>query len=133
VERNEVIDLLALAAAFDRRTVGEADVSAWMSVLGDLNYADARQALTEHYAEHREFAMPADIRGRVKIIRRDRLSAAHGDAAVPDADPDDIPAWLTALREGRMRSASPVAQVASERLDVAAITADAFRGVPDDK
>jgi hypothetical protein len=67
--RAEVATLLTLAAARDRRTIGQADVAAWFEDLGDLNYADAREALGDHFRESTDWLMPAHIRTRVRIIR----------------------------------------------------------------
>lgn len=70
---DETIDLLAVAAAFDRRTVGEADAMAWQAAIGDLDFSDSRAAIVAHYQDTRDWVMPADIRKRVKAMRRDRL------------------------------------------------------------
>lgn len=72
----EIVDLLALAASVDGRELGKADVAAWHLVIGDLDLADAQQALVEHYRESRFKVMPADVRQRVKAIRRARLDHA---------------------------------------------------------
>lgn len=61
--RAETARLLALCAAFDRRTVGEADVFAWHSVLEDVSFEHGTAAVKAHYADSREWIMPSDIRG----------------------------------------------------------------------
>jgi hypothetical protein len=66
----QVGDLLALAAAFDDREVGDAQVLAWLTVIGDLEFADARAAVVGHYAENTRRIMPADVRQRVKRALR---------------------------------------------------------------
>jgi hypothetical protein len=101
----ETAEVLAMAAAFDRRTVGRSDVAAWHAVLGDLDAADVRAAVTEHYRDSRDWLMPADVRTRVKAIRKARLSAVP--EGVPDADPDNPVAYIEALRQQRYRAASP--------------------------
>jgi hypothetical protein len=73
---DEVIDLLTVAAVFDFRTIGEADARAWHAALGDLAFGDSRSAVIGHYRDSRDRVMPADIRQRVKAIRRDRLDRA---------------------------------------------------------
>lgn len=80
----EIIDLLTLAAAVDGREVGQADVAAWHMIIGDLDFADARQALVEHYQDSRFKVMPADIRQRVKAVRRARLDRALLAAPPPE-------------------------------------------------
>lgn len=85
----ETIDLLALAAAFDRRNIGESDTVAWHAALGDIPFADAQTAVIDHYREHREFIMPADVWTRVKAVRRDRIARAVLNA--PDPELMDAP------------------------------------------
>jgi len=101
---HEAAELLALAAAFDQRTVGEADALAWAEALGNINQADARTAVTEHYRHETRRLMPVDVLTGVRRIRSNRL--AEFAEQVPDADPDDVPAYLAALREQRYRAAS---------------------------
>jgi hypothetical protein len=103
VNLTETATLLTMCAAYDRRTIGEADVRAWQAVLDDVAFADARDAVVEHYKRTRDWIMPADVRTIAKKARGDRLNR-HLEL-VPDADPDDVPAYLTALREDRMRTA----------------------------
>lgn len=93
----ETVDLLTVAAAFDQRTVGEGDAMAWHAVLGDLAFADAKQAVLAHYAGTRERVMPADIRQCVTEARKQRIQ----DAGIPAPPPellDDPPAYRAALR-----------------------------------
>jgi len=60
---------LALVQAFDRRTVGEVDVRAWQSVLGDLEVADVMEAVRRHYADNSDWMMPAHVRrGAAEIV-----------------------------------------------------------------
>lgn len=100
---SEVVELLSVAAAFDQRTVGEFDAGAWHAAIGDLDLADARTALIDHYRDRRDRVMPADIRERVVDLRRSRLAAVPDP--VPDVDPDD-PAYFTQLRANRLAVAS---------------------------
>jgi len=57
----ETAKVLAAAAAFDQRTVGTADVAAWHSALHEIDYADARDAVTRHYRTTAERIMPVHI------------------------------------------------------------------------
>lgn len=61
MNRAETATLLALAAAFDRRTVGEADVAAWAAALRALPFAEARDAIVQHYATSTAWLMPGHI------------------------------------------------------------------------
>lgn len=113
-EIDQVGKILATAAAFDNRTVGTADIVAWWRVIGHLAPGEAEAAVIAHYSESTDRIMPGHILARVKKLHADRL--ARTPDALPDADPDDVHAWLAALREGRHRvatgqlSARPVQQ-----------------------
>lgn len=102
MNHSETSRMLAVAAAFDRRTIGEVDVSAWAAVLGHVAYADAVEAVRRHYATETTWIMPAHVLQHAGRIRRERLDAAP-ELGEPDADPDDTVAYLAAIREGRFR------------------------------
>ena len=57
----DTADLRSIAAAIDKRTLGESDVRAWQMVLDDIPVDAARDALRAHYRETTKFVMPADI------------------------------------------------------------------------
>lgn len=102
----ELGDVLGVAAAFDNRTVGDADILAWYSAIGHINAGEAREAVIAHYTENTDRVMPAHVLTRVGKIRALRLAHA-GPEAVPDVDnPDDWRAYQEALREGRWRTAN---------------------------
>ncbi|MES9522416.1 zinc finger domain-containing protein [Streptomyces capoamus] len=104
----ETAALLSFAAAFDRRTIGEADVLAWHTVLADIGFEPAKAAVTAHYAVHTRWIMPADIRQHVVAQRADTAADIQGPGLppeIPDADPDDVPAYLAAVRQQRHRAA----------------------------
>ncbi|KDN86722.1 zinc finger domain-containing protein [Kitasatospora cheerisanensis] len=108
MNRSETALLLALCASYDRRTVGEADVRAWQLVLADVDHQQAEAAVVAHYGDTRDWIMPADIKRRVAAHRADAARDIQGPgqaAEVPDADPDNIPAYLAALRTQRTRGA----------------------------
>lgn len=84
---DEVWDLLELIASIDRRKLGLTDRQVWEGLVGDLPAADAMAAVAAHYRESREWIMPADIRTRVKAMRRDRIAREIVPAPPPeDAD-----------------------------------------------
>lgn len=70
----EVIDVLTKCAAYDQRTVGEADVMAWHEILCRTELVDALDAVRMHYAENRDRAMPADIRKLAVTVKEQRES-----------------------------------------------------------
>lgn len=88
--RNEVTAILARCASFDRRTVGQSDVTAWMLVLGDLTHAECDNAVIDYYKDNRDFIMPSDIRRRVMAERQDWL-AIHPEAG--PQHPELVPPW----------------------------------------
>jgi hypothetical protein len=71
----ETAMVLTKASAFDLRTVGETDVLAWHEVLGDLDFADALEAVARYYAEQTDRLMPAHVRRLALAIDRDRRKA----------------------------------------------------------
>ncbi|WP_327047270.1 hypothetical protein OG320_05095 [Microbispora sp. NBC_01189] len=93
---SEAAVLLGIAAAFDRRTVGEVDARAWAEALADVALDDARAAVVEHYRESARWLMPADVRTRVKAMRRARLEREVLPA--PPAELcDDVKGYKAAL------------------------------------
>jgi hypothetical protein len=89
--RTEIALLLGLMAGRDRRTVGESDVLAWFQDVGDLDFADAREAVSLHYRESTEFMMPAHLRQRVREVRDARRRSEHHEVlALPSKFEDDI-------------------------------------------
>lgn len=71
----DVARVLAKAAAFDLRTIGESDVMAWHEALGDLDAADALAAVTRHYRETDDRLMPTHVRRIVGELQRERRRA----------------------------------------------------------
>lgn len=72
----EVARVLTKAAAYDRRTVGEAEALAWHQIVGDLDYADALEAVSRHYAETDRWLMPVHLRDHARRVRLERVEAA---------------------------------------------------------
>jgi hypothetical protein len=82
VTPEDVIDVLAKAAAFDQRTVGQADILAWHEIVHRLEREDALEAVTRHYAESRERLMPADVIRHARAAREDRRRRELSHSAV---------------------------------------------------
>ena len=61
--REQVAHVLAVAAAYDRRQVGETDVRAWLeaSVRGRWRYETAVEEVHEHFAASTAWLMPGHI------------------------------------------------------------------------
>lgn len=98
---DEAVDLLTAAAAFDRRTVGEADAIAWHAAVGDLRFEDCQAAVIAHYTETTDWLMPAHVRHRVRDMRDQRLRET--EIPPPPRELVDNPdAYLAALRAAEL-------------------------------
>jgi hypothetical protein len=98
--------VLAKASLLDQ-TFAKPDLGiavAWAEALGDMDQADACEAVTQHYRAENSRLMPKDVITGVRRIRSNRLAELAEE--VPDADPNDVAAYLAALREQRYRAAS---------------------------
>jgi hypothetical protein len=104
MNRTETAALLTLMAAYDRRTLGPEDVLAWQSVLADVSFNDAKDAVVEHYRTSTQWLAPAEVISGIRKIRAQRLE--HADRLVPAVDPDDVAGYLAALRRDRRELAS---------------------------
>lgn len=104
--------VLAKCAAFDRRTVGRADILAWHEVLHAIPVEDGLAAVTAWYDEHRDWVMPSDIKslalGLADQRRRAELraridqqqAALAAGPAVPTTDRKaEVQALLAELRD----------------------------------
>lgn len=112
--RSEIALLLGAAAARDQRTVGEADVLAWHEDLGDLDLADARDALRRHYRESTDRIMPAHVRRLVKIIKDERRAAGIVRALPPGKHQDD-PEREARIAKNRGKVQAVLQQIAAKR------------------
>jgi hypothetical protein len=98
--KSETALLLGLAAAYDRRTIGEADVEAWHDVLNDISFIDAKAAVKDHYRMSNDWIMPATIRAAVRKIRAERI-----ERELPQTPPrndmttDEYISWLRTVRK----------------------------------
>jgi hypothetical protein len=79
--------VLAAAASFDKRTVGDADAVAWSSALHHLDPADCIRAVADHYARTTEYLMPAHIRARAREIIRERQDRESTTRGLPTGPP----------------------------------------------
>lgn len=86
----DIIDVLAKAAAFDNRTVGKADVLAWHEVIGDLDRDDALAAVARFYGTVTERRlMPGDVRTLAGEIVRERRRRKPEAVAPGCWEPDE--------------------------------------------
>lgn len=72
--RDDVIDILTVVAASDRRTVGQADVDVWQAIIGDLFKDLALQAVRDHMRDRPGVWLePGHVYQRARAIHRDEL------------------------------------------------------------
>ncbi|MFM9368161.1 hypothetical protein [Streptomyces sp. Da 82-17] len=100
----EAAELLAHCAAFDRRTIGEADARAWSRALHDVPLDDdTRGAVAEHYAHTDQWITVAQIRHLRARIRTGRIDAAH---PVYDGQPGETGEQFIARRRAQITAAA---------------------------
>lgn len=68
----ETVKLLALMAAMDRRTIGDAEVMAWQGVLDDVDFANAAEAVRRHYRDSDDYLMPVHVRRGAAEVAAER-------------------------------------------------------------
>lgn len=131
----EVARVLAKCAAYDQRTVGRADIAAWAEVLDTIDLVDALPAVTAHYRNSTQRAMPADIRERALELR-DRRQRAEGRtalAALPPGRHQDDPDRNARIAEGvaKARAALPLEPLGDSVYRRAVARARQERGRPE--
>lgn len=93
MNRNEMIDVLSVVAAATRRTIGEADVTIWMGVCGDVPKPFALEAIRGHMRDQPGVWLePGHIYQRWKAFRLDELARESREAR--DARQDELDARL---------------------------------------
>ncbi len=126
MNRTEALAILSFVhAACPAMRMDEQTPEAWALLLADLDYQDAQQAVV-NLGKRQAFIAPADINQETRRLRTDRLSR-EASLEPPDADPDDVPAYLEAVRSGRTR------RVDQDRLvqrNVRQVISGAFRRTP---
>jgi hypothetical protein len=88
VNEREVLDLLTIAATFDRRKVGEGDVHAWTDSArrGRWTFDEASEAIKNYYARttsERPFIMPSHITNMVRAEREYESMRYRQESARP--------------------------------------------------
>lgn len=86
----EAAVLVAHIVAYDNRSNDDLTDRVWQTALNDVELTDALAAIDAHYRESTKWLMPAEVRERVKKLRRDRLAVA----GLPD-----IPSGLDQIQE----------------------------------
>jgi hypothetical protein len=88
VTHDEMVVVLARCASLDpyMRAVDEADVQAWLGVLGDHDYREAYAAVIAHFRDNSRRIWPADI-NRWVWEQRDAWQATHPGLVPPETLP----------------------------------------------
>lgn len=73
----EIGKLLTIAASYDNRNVSRETVTAWYQLLKGFTYAEAQEALLEHFANSTDYLMPAHIVSGIKRKRGYRALSSH--------------------------------------------------------
>lgn len=106
----ETAAVLAKAAGFDNRTVGDANVLAWHEILGELDIRDCLRAITLHHSDSTEYLMPAHVRRIAEKVRSERqelefrdqqhreLEAYRADAGALTDRSEEIQAFVAEVR-----------------------------------
>lgn len=94
----ETAYVLTAAAAFDQRTIGEADAAAWHAVIGHLQRDECLAAVKAHYAAQTRRLMPADVIDLVLSARRDAAARASIRDVVRAQEPGDYEAGAGKVR-----------------------------------
>jgi hypothetical protein len=95
--------LLAIAAAFDRRTVGEADAVAWADALTGLDPRECAEAVRAHFRETTDYLMPAHVRERVRVAHRQQRDRRHNERVFAEIEAAKETAIQPAVMRERVR------------------------------
>jgi hypothetical protein len=130
VTPHEIGMVLAKAAIFDQRNVGDSDILAWHEILKEVDVRDALDAVGRHYCDSRERIMPTDILRLIPTMRHARQQQEHPCprcGRVRSHEPDDSCGGPQAIEAG----AHPPATGKALMREVMAKIADKL-AVPDD-
>lgn len=114
MNKSDAAELLTFAAAFDQRTIGNADVEAWALALADIPWDDStRAAIAAFYGapgstddrDTRRFVQPHNVRAGRSRIRNDRLARIVEPTPNPHAEVtygEELRAIRRAIADGRI-------------------------------
>jgi len=89
VNKSDVVDVLSMVAAGDRRTVGDADVEMWFLVMGDVPKDFALSAIVAHRRDFPGIWMePGHIVDRWRTHQRDKTQRTANVMSIETADND---------------------------------------------
>jgi hypothetical protein len=104
VNYQEITQLLAIVAVYDRRKPSEAVATVWAGDLADIELTEAITAVREHFTTNPDvWIVPGHVQAIVHRHRRRRLdhSWTAEAEALRGSDPDNVAAYLRRLRDIR--------------------------------
>jgi hypothetical protein len=108
VTEEEVVVLARYVRALcPQQKFDEYTPDAWHDVLGDYELLDCRRAAAQ-VAKRQPFVSPAEIIAMIESRRTSNARDIQGPgqpAEIPDADPDNVAAYIAAIRSQRTRAA----------------------------
>lgn len=115
MKKSEVVDLLAYMAAFDRRTVGEADVEAWseLDVIRRNDFPICRRAVTLFFDQEPDpygrprYLDPHEFRRCVRLAKAERdrnISRQRAILVGQGMDVDEAELQARAVVDGTFRA-----------------------------
>lgn len=108
---NQVVELLKAASGYDGRRPNDPARDAWaeQAKRGRWTYAEALEAIHDHYAETEKWIMPVVISAKIKEARRQRAEAERrATEAARTVDAAGQERVRTAVAEIAMRLGMPV-------------------------
>lgn len=103
MNRNQIIDLLSIITAYDKRTVGDADVAAWHAACKDLDFGEACKAVVEWFknpANQVGWFTPGALRGCISTYGGGDIHAAAAarKRAIDTCTDCDDHGWINGSR-----------------------------------
>lgn len=104
---NDTAKVLAKAAAFDRRTIGDSEILVWHEAIGDLPLGDCLNAVTAHYRESADWLTPAHIRQFAQAADHKRRGQQRAAQLATATTPDGTTLAIEGAPRGPVRDRSP--------------------------
>lgn len=97
---DDVIDLLSVITAYDKRNTGASEINAWAEAArrGRWTLHEAVEAVHEHFASSTEYLMPGHVNQRLRAARSQPPRSTALPQATPQVAEDDhvrrVAQWL---------------------------------------
>ena len=70
--------VLAFVSLIDNRAVSEESILAWHELLKEVEFEDAKDAVTDHFKTSTEYIRPAHIIQGARMVKMDRKKEYYG-------------------------------------------------------